>query len=207
LLVCLLSKTLGKTDLQLEVQNFQKEIDKRTVPFDNITLCAIYVNAFRGIPVIQEQIRTYQDEDGVKVEQNNPEHLLRTLQQYEEKFQAALGKAGNRPSTSAPPAAQPAAQVAKRPASVSGFKQQGSNKKQKMKQGSPFDRLPLSDLQHSPADPRSMRLWIQGSTDPDRKELSKAGKCWLCKQKGHSVTECKQRKDRFTKKELCFYPK
>jgi len=73
----------GKTDLQIEIVNLQKELDKRSVPLDNISLCAVYVNAFRSIPVIQEQIRTFQDEDGVKVEQTNPDHLLRTIQQYE----------------------------------------------------------------------------------------------------------------------------
>ena len=84
------AKAHGMPNLQAELQQFQKEIDRRSVPLDPISLCALYVNAVRNIPELLEEVRYYQDKEGVKVEQEDPVLLLRAFQAHSDKFSAAV---------------------------------------------------------------------------------------------------------------------
>ncbi len=201
----------GHPDLQAEVQQFMKELDKRSTPPDSVTVCALLINAFRNLPEIQEQIRQYQDEDGVRVEQDNPEHLIRTLQQFNDKYRDAVVRA-MKTAQPTPMSPHTPAQNGKRPggpstgSQVGKSQQAGPSKKAKTQHTAvnPF-QSGVKDLQHAPKDTSGYRLWIKGSTNSERMKLSKEGKCWLCKKAGHMVTECPSKKDRFTKQEFCFY--
>ena len=55
-------KRYGRVDLHAELLTFRKLIEKRTIPVDDATFCALVVHSFHTIPEIYDNIRTYQDD-------------------------------------------------------------------------------------------------------------------------------------------------
>lgn len=196
-------------DLMTEWAKFQKEIEKRTIPPDDISLCAFYLHAFRSIPEIQDLIKSKQDEEGVMVEQQNPDHITITLQQHDDKYKSAVNRAvrnseawvqvnsNKRRKTNYNPSDTPTTKPTK----------PTSNGKVTKKAWNPFHSLNKSSLTISPPNTKDYRAWIKGSTAELRKTLSAEKRCWLCKTGNHMLEACPHKKQKFQAEEFCFYPK
>lgn len=211
-------KKYNRVEMHAELLTFTKLIEKRAHPVDKVTTCAMIVNTFRDIPEIYDNIKTYQDEDGVRVEYSNPTNLQRNLLQYEEIYRFAVMRATRTPQnmTSVIPQAK---RTVPNLSTISGATPSGSgttSKKPKIQQTtqksyvSPFERFPRSALKwqlKTNEDASHFSLFIKGSNRQKSEQLKTAGKCFLCKRKGHTFASCPDKKKLFDAGEFCYFPK
>lgn len=206
-------------DVSYELGNFQKLLSQRG-PMDDVTHCAVILNAFRRVPSILEKVKRI-TVDGVTVEQTNPDNLKAEIIARDSDYKAAVAQALK--------GKQPLIPGNKRPLNEEGpsnyHQQQQQSKAKKYtapkgrqnQQASPFGENynPFLDSRakrsFQPID-RNSKCWVKGLDSQERTARKAAGKCYICNQPmdrepKHRVPTCPKSQSLFDRREMCWYNK
>ncbi len=173
-------------------------IEKRAMPFDSLSLISIYLNACP--PEIAQKVKHVTQPDGRVEDASDPVMLENNILGYSEDFEALARKAKNRSGGGS----DGGNRVTPKPHNQNN--RHGAKRRRDDRSGPPsspqknFKRpsLPpfLRDLPESAKKleyKKGMHFYVHNLLPEERIRLMAAGKCCICKEKGHMLNDCPKR--------------